>query len=116
MTGKKEESHEKTIRNRVGNWCVSRRFGCRREGASLDSARASTRNFPEIASLPAGYGPLYFASAVLPDGRVIVEGGEYNFCVPVWTNKGAIYDPIANSWSSVAPPPTDLEIALPPDK
>src|SRR4051794_26298271 len=32
-----------------------------------------------IASLPDGYGPLYFSSAVLPDGRVIVEGGEYNF-------------------------------------
>ena len=27
---------------------------------------------------PAGYNPLYFASAVLPDGRVIIEGGEYN--------------------------------------
>ena len=24
------------------------------------------------------YGPLFFASAVLPDGRVVVEGGEYN--------------------------------------
>src|SRR5437588_870351 len=58
----------------------------------------------QIASLPAGYGPLYFASAVLPDGRVVVEGGEYNFCVPVWTNKGAIYDPVANSWTPVSPP------------
>ena len=58
----------------------------------------------QIASLPSNYGPLYFASAVLPDGRVIVEGGEYNFCVPVWTTQGAIYDPLANSWTSVAPP------------
>jgi len=58
----------------------------------------------QIASLPDGYGPLYFASAVLPDGRVIVEGGEYNFCQAVWTNRGAIYDPVANSWSSIAPP------------
>ena len=57
-----------------------------------------------IASMDPGYGPLYFASAVLPDGRVIVEGGEYNFCSAVWTNKGALYDPIANSWSSLAPP------------
>ena len=31
-----------------------------------------------IAPLPSGYGPLGFASAVLPDGRVIVEGGEFN--------------------------------------
>jgi hypothetical protein len=57
-----------------------------------------------LASLPAGYGPLYFASAVLPDGRVIVEGGEYNFCNPVWTNLGAIYDPTTNTWTSVSPP------------
>ena len=34
----------------------------------------------QLASMPSDYGPLYFASAVLPDGRVIVEGGEYNFC------------------------------------
>src|SRR5205823_1434711 len=27
------------------------------------------------------YAPLAFASAVLPDGRVIIEGGEYN-CLP----------------------------------
>src|SRR5690242_4348911 len=52
----------------------------------------------EIASMPSGYGPLYFSSAVLPDGRVIVEGGEYNFCNPVWTTLGAIYDPLADSW------------------
>ena len=38
------------------------------------------------------------------DGRVIVEGGEYNFLQPVWTNKGAIYDPITNIWTSVNPP------------
>src|SRR5204863_9226475 len=30
----------------------------------------------QVASLPAGYAPLYFSSAVLPDGRVIIEGGE----------------------------------------
>ncbi len=62
-----------------------------------------------IASLPAGYGPLYFGSAVLPDGRVIIEGGEYNFdgqnCNIVWTNQGAIYDPKKNIWTPVAPPP-----------
>jgi hypothetical protein len=57
-----------------------------------------------IASLPEGYAPLYFGSAVLPDGRVIIEGGEYNFCQAVWTTQGAIYDPIKNRWTSVAPP------------
>jgi len=57
-----------------------------------------------LASLPAGYAPLYFSSAVLPDGRVIIEGGEYNNLSPVWTNLGAIYDPMADVWMSVAPP------------
>ena len=31
----------------------------------------------QIPSMPTGYAPLYFASAILPDGRMIVEGGEY---------------------------------------
>jgi len=63
-----------------------------------------------VASLPAGYSPLYHSSAVLPDGRLIIEGGEY-ICDPatfncnaVWTNQGAIYDPVANHWQSVNPP------------
>jgi hypothetical protein len=54
--------------------------------------------------MPGGYNPLYFASAILPDGRMIVEGGEYLGGNPVWTNKGAIYDPVANKWKPVAPP------------
>src|SRR5215467_11101333 len=58
----------------------------------------------QLASLPAGYSPLYHSSAVLPDGRLIIEGGEYNFLVPAWTNQGAIYDPLANTWTSVTPP------------
>jgi hypothetical protein len=62
-----------------------------------------------IANLPlvngAQYAPLYHASAVLPDGRVIIEGGEYNNSNHgVWTNAGAIYDPVADSWTPVAPP------------
>ena len=66
-----------------------------------------------IASLPAGYEPLYFASAVLPDGRVIVEGGEYNSCVPVWSNLGAIYDPLADSWTPVDRPPAGTPSVTP---
>ena len=58
----------------------------------------------KIASMPGGYNPLYFASAILPDGRMIVEGGEYLGGNPVWTNKGAIYNPVTNTWQSVAPP------------
>ena len=58
----------------------------------------------QVASTPAGYSPLYHSSAVLADGRVIIEGGEYNFLKPVWTTQGAIYDPRANIWTSVDPP------------
>jgi hypothetical protein len=65
----------------------------------------------EMASVPHPvYAPRFFASAVLPDGRVIVEGGEYNDCFKVrnapqvLTNLGAIYDPVADSWTFVDPP------------
>src|ERR1700690_2815673 len=47
------------------------------------------------------YAPLFFGSAVLPDGRLIVEGGEYNHLQAVWTNMGAIYDPKKNKWKKV---------------
>jgi hypothetical protein len=59
----------------------------------------------QIASMPAGYTPLYFGSAILPDGRMIVEGGEYIGENAVWSDKGAIYNPVTNAWASVAPPP-----------
>lgn len=58
----------------------------------------------QLASMPSGYAPLYFASAILPDGRVLIEGGEYNNLNQDETNKGAIYDPIANTWTNVSPP------------
>jgi hypothetical protein len=50
------------------------------------------------------YAPLYFASAILPDGKLIINGGEYDQCVGKETTKGAIYDPVANSWTNVNPP------------
>ncbi|MGD0415537.1 MAG: hypothetical protein ABSA80_09305 [Terriglobales bacterium] len=58
----------------------------------------------ELASLPAGYAPLYFASAVLPDSRVVVLGGEYNEGVGAWTNLGAIYTPKSNTWKKLKAP------------
>ncbi len=57
-----------------------------------------------LASLE--YAPSAFASAVLADGRVLVEGGEYtgfNFNFTL-TNQGAIYDPTCNCWTAVKPP------------
>jgi len=58
----------------------------------------------QAATLPSGYGPLYFGSAVLADGKLVVDGGEYNFFNPAETNQGAIYDPIADAWTSISPP------------
>ena len=58
----------------------------------------------QLASMP--YIPGASAQAVLPDGRVIIEGGEFsgvyqNFTL---TNQGAIYNPVTNTWTPVAPP------------
>ncbi|HEY2575963.1 MAG TPA: hypothetical protein VGI74_06615 [Streptosporangiaceae bacterium] len=58
----------------------------------------------KIASMPSGYDPLYFASAILPNGQMIAEGGEYLGGTPTWTSKGATYDPVTNKWRPVAPP------------
>ena len=64
----------------------------------------------QAASLPPDYAPLYFSSAVFPDGKVIAAGGEYQCpagqCAPSWTNLGALYDPASNTWSSITPPST----------
>jgi hypothetical protein len=59
----------------------------------------------QLASKP--YISYAAAQAVLADGRVIIEGGEYsNYEYDfLLTNQGAIYDPVANTWTSVPPPP-----------
>lgn len=67
----------------------------------------------ELAPMP--YIPSAAAQAVLADGRVIIEGGEYlgvfeNFLL---TNQGAIYDPVKNSWKSVAPPSFFIDLFPP---
>jgi hypothetical protein len=67
----------------------------------------------QIASMPSGYAPLYFASAVLPDGRLVVIGGEYNGggCTDhIETTLGAIYDPVADAWTSLNGPGTWSEV------
>src|SRR5690348_15726700 len=64
-------------------------------------------NWKQLASLPTGYVPLYSAGAILPDGQYIIEGGEYNEpnADSFFTDKGAIYDPVKNTWTPVSPPP-----------
>ena len=58
----------------------------------------------KIASLPSGYSPDAFSSAVLADGRVVIIGGEYNFGSFSLTNKGAIYDPTKDTWTPLGHP------------
>jgi len=63
----------------------------------------------QLPPMPDDYAPYDYCSAVLADGRVIVEGGEYTYVDGVAsateTNQGAIYDPVANSWQVLDPPP-----------
>ncbi len=58
----------------------------------------------QVASLPSGYSPYAETEAVMIDGRVLIEGGEYNYGSFAFTNQGAVYDPIANTWTMQPPP------------
>lgn len=65
-----------------------------------------------VSSPPAGYAPYAGAEAVLADGRVLFVGGEYNqnnytlpFAPSGLTNMSAVYDPVADRWQMIAPPP-----------
>ena len=72
-------------------------------GSYLDGTWTALSSFPNLWN----YAPFAFSSAVLADGRVLVEGGEYNApegSFPL-TNKGAVYDPVTDQWTQVAPPP-----------
>jgi hypothetical protein len=69
-----------------------------------DNSVISTK--PSVTSTCATcqYAPTYYASAVLPDGRVVFIGGEYNTNGNTWTNIGFLFDPTTNSgagsWSA----------------
>jgi len=58
----------------------------------------------KAASLPAGYAPDAFSSAVMIDGRLVIAGGEYNNGNFVLTDECAVYDPKADTWTRFAPP------------
>jgi len=61
----------------------------------------------QVASLQSGYAPSAFASAVQADGRFVITGGEYNspgsYDLQL-TNLGAVYDPVANTWTPLGHP------------
>lgn len=74
-----------------------------------------------LARPPAGYAPYAGAQVVLADGRVLFVGGEYNqnqyslpFQPTALTNMSAVYDPVADRWTMIAPPPGVPYIGDPP--
>jgi hypothetical protein len=67
----------------------------------------------QLTTMPAGHAPHYYASAVLPDGRVVIVGGEYNVNgsqIESETTRGSIYNPTTNTWTSITPPSEVSEI------
>ena len=67
-------------------------------------ANGSYANGTWTTLAPSVNGPLYYASGVLRDGRVIVVGGEYNFGAPVWLKAAEIYNPQTNTWTTLPTP------------
>jgi hypothetical protein len=67
----------------------------------------SSGTWTQVATLPTGYAPSAFSSAVLADGRLAISGGEYNspgnYDLQL-VNLGAIYDPVANKWTKLGHP------------
>ncbi len=57
-----------------------------------------------MGSLPSGYVPDAYASAVLADGRLVMVGGEYNNGNFALTNLAAIYDPKTEKWKALGHP------------
>jgi hypothetical protein len=81
------------------------------EGSYENGEWTKLKGLPENSRIASKFGgptnaPLYFASAVLADGRVFTAGGEYNS-----ENEGAetlavqIYDPLLDEWTTLEPPP-----------
>ncbi len=61
-------------------------------------------SWSRLASMPLGYAPTYFGSAVLANGSVVVIGGEYNHGADAWTSLGYIYDPVVDAWTPLLAP------------
>jgi hypothetical protein len=50
------------------------------------------------------HAPLYYASGILRDGRLIVVGGEYDAGAMIWLLGAEMYDPVANTWTTLPVP------------
>jgi len=89
MTGQASQGGSPT-----GNWFVliPDKFGSYTSGT-----------WAQIASMPDNYAPLYYASAVLPGGKIYVQGGEYNGSSgkQVETNFGVLYEKTSSGFAWV---------------
>ena len=86
-------------------WCTSKWFRLTPD----NKGNYANGTWTNAGSLPSGYFPFFFASEILPDGRMIINGGEYNSSDGncgggAWTNKGALYDNTSDTWVAVSPP------------
>ena len=103
--------HEEPNCNTGSAGCVGNNYGVWYTLTPDKTGSYINGTWTEVASLPTGYYPLFFSSAVLPDGKVAVTGGEYNCpggrCTGDWQSLGALYDPVANTWTSTTPPIPD---------
>lgn len=50
------------------------------------------------------HAPLYYASGILRDGRMIVVGGEYDAGALIWLLGAEMYNPVSNSWATLPVP------------
>ncbi|MHB8520533.1 MAG: Kelch repeat-containing protein [Limisphaerales bacterium] len=78
-------------------------------GSYVNGQWTQVASLPNNNAIPQAQGgptnaPLYFAAAVLKDGRVFVAGGEYNAGNSVELLAAAIYNPVTNSWTNLATP------------
>lgn len=71
----------------------------------VPDSQGSYRNGSWHAVADSPWSPLYYACTLLRDGRVFIAGGEYDGTnTQVETATAAIYDPVANGWTSIAAP------------
>lgn len=72
------------------------------------SGNYANGTWKQTGTLQAGYGPSAAASATQIDGRFVMTGGEYNYPGNGYqlqlVNLGAIYDPVAGTWTKLGHP------------
>jgi hypothetical protein len=78
-------------------------------GSYANGSWVSMGSMPQIAGAAFPYAPYDYCSAVLADGRLLVEGGEYTYdpsgtATASETNQGAIWDWRTNTWTAMTPP------------